>query len=226
MPKLCPLHLRVSRGEVLRCLGYPRGKAPSARVEARLQALWSTALELLAPRGLYRLVQPDQAEALGLRLSGGQRGAGLGVCTVGPALERQSAACSARGAQLDALILDAIGSAAAEGAAEALHRTLCAEAKRLGLGHPRARRSPGYPGWDIACQPPLLAALGAEAIGVTLTAGLMMVPRKSVSFAAPLFREPGPEQDERRRCARCDLHRCAHRRAAADDDTDAEEPRR
>jgi hypothetical protein len=57
----------------------------------------------------------------------------------------------------------------------------------------------------------LLALLPAAELGITLTSGQMMIPRKSVSFAVS-FEERAP--DEHRpgsACERCGLERCRHR---------------
>ena len=208
------LDVEVTRRQVLRSLGYPRGKAPSPRVQERLEALEPVCRGLLQARGMMRLLDAADAGELGIGLIGAPM-LGLGVCTVGPGLEAGSARRAHEDAPLDALILDAYGSAAAEVAADALNFKLCAEARAVGV-YPGARFSPGYPGWDIAAQRTLLALLDAGALGISLTESLMMLPRKSVSFATRL--RPGAptrRQDSARRCARCGMTSCAYREPAA-----------
>ena len=61
-----------------------------------------------------------------------RREVGLGICTIGPELERRGQALSEEGQVLEALIFDAFGSAAAEAAADALNTLLCAEARAEG----------------------------------------------------------------------------------------------
>ena len=116
------------------------------------------------------------------------------------------------GELLDALLLDAIGSAAAEAAADALNESLCEEARAEGL-HAAPRVSPGYGAWDVAHQRALLALLPAAELGISLTSGQMMVPRKSVSFAVRFecAARPGAEATL---CARCGMASCRHRRPA------------
>src|SRR5690606_32635022 len=75
--------------------------------------------------------------------------------------------------------------------------------------HTGPRASPGYPGWALGHQRDLLAALPVEAIGISLTESLMMVPRKSVSFAVA-FHAAAVARDADR-CARCDRRDCALR---------------
>jgi cobalamin-dependent methionine synthase I len=132
----------------------------------------------------------------------------MAICTIGGELEEACARSQAAGETLPALLLDSIGSAAAEAAADALNALVCDEALRLGLGT-EGRESPGYGAWDISFQPRLLELLPARELGVSLTPGLMMMPRKSVSFAVRLTDRP---QQAGSRCDRCNLTTCRHRR--------------
>jgi hypothetical protein len=204
------LRVEVARGEALRFLGYPPGHARAAAALTRLDAVWDAALTLLAPRGAWAVVDGAAAAAAGVPAAAER--AAVAVCTIGPALEGESARRAAAGDPLAALLLDAIGSAAAEAAADALNLVVCHAALARGL-RAAARVSPGYGGWDTACQRELLALLPAAALGIVLTDGGMMVPRKSVSFAASL-REPGAEDDaDGSPCRHCGLERCRHRMA-------------
>jgi hypothetical protein len=206
---LVDLAVTVSPDEVRRCLGCPVEGRLSPRLEARLPRLLADAQPLLAPRGAWRLVDDAQAAAAGL-VDAAPR-VGVALCTIGPALEAVSARRAAADDLLDALVLDAIGSAAAEAAADALNRALCDAARARGL-FAAPRVSPGYGAWDVACQSRLLALLPAAALGVTLTSAQMMIPRKSVSFAINFAATPCTDPDESP-CARCGLAHCRHREA-------------
>jgi len=177
-------------------------------VEERLSDLWETALGLLSPRGAWRIVSSAEAANVGMRRPSEK--VGIGLATIGAALEEEVRKRGKDGQPLDALILDAIGSVAAEAAADALHSELCGEARRLGL-HAASRVSPGYGSWDLTFQPGLLALLPAEALGVRLTSGMMMVPRKSVSFALNLMTVAPPGRDPVSKCTRCGLDSCPYR---------------
>jgi hypothetical protein len=209
------LTIQISRREVLRNLGYPRARDPSPQVAAA----WDEAAALVRPRGIHRVVEAAQAAATGMPRP--TELVGLGICTIGPALEQAEASLGELGQVLDALILDAFGSAAAEAAADALNVLLCQEAQERGYQLP-PRISPGYGRWDIRGQTELTGLLGAEAIGIRLTEGLMMVPRKSVSFAVRFERELSPTRVAHNRCAACDLARCAFR--VTDENDEQEEP--
>jgi len=201
------LILDLRPNQVLRCLGYGGRRKPSARVEGRLAALWEEAVGLLAPRGEFRVVARADAARAGMPTPA--ETVGLGLCTAGGALEEESRRRSEEGAPLDALILDAVGSAAAEAAADALNGLLCAEAGRLGLYAAR-RVSPGYGKWDVRGQAELLALLPARDLGVSLTEGLMMIPRKSVSFAVNFLKSRPRGYGDGSRCARCGLRSCPY----------------
>jgi hypothetical protein len=202
------LDVDVAREEVDRYLGYRRGSRRSVKAQARLDELWPGAVALLHPRGAYRVVRSGEATAAGMPGAGGE--AGVAVCTIGPALEEASAACAAKGELVDALLLDAVGSAAAEAAADSLNLVLCTVAADAGR-YAAPRVSPGYGSWDVSFQRSLLALLPAAELGITLTSGQMMIPRKSVSFAVS-FEERAPDGHRPgSACERCGLERCRHR---------------
>ena len=203
-----PLSVCVSREEVLRNLGYPRGRQPTQKVDQQLDQLWPVAGALIQPRGVFRVVSGVQASAAAMPRPTEQ--VGLGLCTIGPALEEQERRLSTSDRILEALLLDAYGSAAAEAAADALNQLLCVHARELGLAL-LPRFSPGYGSWDVKHQQQLLAMLPTDQLGVQLTEGMMMIPRKSVSFAVRLSADADPRRTDRRHCARCDLAGCAHR---------------
>lgn len=204
------LEADVARDEVFRYLGYRRGDRRSAKAQQRLAELWPRALSLLHPRGAYRIVEGSTAEAAGMPEAGAE--VGVAVCTIGPELENATTACAARGELLDALLLDAIGSTAAEAAADSLNLALCAVAAEAGA-YAAPRVSPGYGSWDVSFQRDVLALLPAVELGITLTSGQMMVPRKSVSFAVSFEKSPPDRHRPGATCERCGLERCRHRLA-------------
>jgi len=207
------LEVEVSRAEALRYLGASGGDTRPSRGVRRFDELLAEAVALLAPRGAWTIV--DRVAAVGAGMPEPGERVALAVCTIGPGLEDASAERAGRGRLLDALVLDAIGSAAAEAAADALNLLVCDAAATAGL-EAAPRVSPGYGGWDTACQAQLLAHLPIEALGLQLTAGSMMVPRKSVSFAAALVVPGNGRQHAADRCARCGLLQCRHRIAPAE----------
>ena len=204
------LDIEVSRDEVHRNLGYGRSGRPTDRIGRRLDELWPDGVGRLAPRGVWTVIDHDQAVALEMLHPPAR--AGVGLVTVGDALEREVDRLNAAGDLLDALLLDAIGSAGAEAAADTLDRIVCEGATERGL-HAGRRFSPGYGRWGVEHQQQLLGHLPTTDIGVTLTPGMMMIPRKSVSFAVRYLEHPPRKGEGRHRCASCERREtCAFRK--------------
>jgi len=201
------LAIAVSEEETLRFLGLHAGKrAPRASLMKEIEEELAVASELLEPRGVWC------SRDAGLPGSGrfaADAPLALAVCTIGPALEERVEKLARSGRSTRAMVLDAIGSAAAEAAADASNGSICAEAFREGRA-PGARRSPGYDRWPVAEQRLLFDVLRPEEVGVTLTASCMMTPRKSVSFAVPLDAGAAAPRHASR-CARCGLAGCPYR---------------
>lgn len=117
LPRTIPLT------EVRRLLGYPPGRVLPERVQSRLETLLVEASSLLQPRGAHERFPLAEAGAVELPLPGPESslsGFVLGLVTIGAGLEARVAEALHAGAAHDALLLDAIGSAAAEAAADAM----------------------------------------------------------------------------------------------------------
>ena len=108
------------------------------------------------------------------------------------------------GAALEARLLDAAGSVAADALAAQIERE-CA------LQNSSARFSPGYCHWSLRGQEALLAALASQEIGVTLLPSMLMSPLKSVSGVV-VAAEAEALLVPREACGTCDA-RCERRRA-------------
>jgi len=215
------LPVQVAVGEVRRYLGYPRSRRPAPMVAARLAALRPQALARLHPRGVFQLV--GAAEARRAAMPDPTERVALGLCTIGPDLEEEQQRRSSLGEILDALILDAFGSAAAEALAESLAAEICCAAQAEGCSS-EPRVSPGYGEWPVSGQAELMRQVGGERLGVSLTPGLMMTPRKSVSFAVRLRPGEALLRSTPAGCQGCSLERCWYRRALSRRDTGDDDP--
>ncbi len=202
------LDIEVPLAEVQRYLGYRRERQPRANIAARLAELWPRALELVAPRGAFELVDSQAATGFGMADTGAS--VAVGLCTIGVALEVEAQRCIDRGDLLDGVLYDGFGSAAAEATADALNEVVCAHEAVREL-HAARRVSPGYGGWDVKWQADLIGLLPAAELGITLTPGMMMVPRKSVSFAVALRNDCDASAGAGDSCASCALENCQFR---------------
>lgn len=215
--KVVPLPVSLRLEDVLRFLGYPAGVQPKGRSLARLEELLPEARALVRAQGSYVLVPTERAQSLGLEPLDAV-GLVIGAVTAGHELERRASEWLQTGDALGALLLDAAGSAAAEEAADRLGGMAVA---KLSNGHvpdehdPAARIScrisPGYGRWKLSAQRALLAFLPQAELGIELLPSLLMLPRKSISFAMWLGADARPLAGLSG-CAHCALQECRYRR--------------
>lgn len=105
---------------------------------------------------------------------------GIFALTIGSHLEEMSDYLAKNNLVLQATVLDAIGSAAAEQLAEYVENMLRRSAAFNGLVISR-RFSPGYCDWDVTQQEMVFEALQEETADIRLTEEYLMIPRKSIS---------------------------------------------
>lgn len=203
------LDLDLPRDLVVRFLDYPEGRQPPERIEHLLGEVLEEARPLVRARGVLRPLAVERAAEVGLADPGAE-GLVIGLVTAGPDLEARVTEHTRRGAITRALLLDATGSAAAEEAADALTARLA----RTEGPAPSCRISPGYGAWPLEAQPAIFQRLPAAELGVRLEPSLLMVPRKSISFASWLGAGPRP-RGTGFGCASCPLPHCRYRRAPA-----------
>lgn len=201
--------VRIEPVEVERLLGYRDGRV-TPRGRALVESALTEASSLVEARFAHRRVGRDSLD--GSRFLVAEDDAIVCLVTIGPRLEERAAAWDRRGETGLALALEACGAVAVECAADAGERSIRSEIEPTGLKCSR-RFSPGYAGWDVAEQRWLFEVLRAPSLGVTLTAGCMMKPRKSISFAVTVGKEPR-EMRSTNPCDECEMVTCAYRRPA------------
>lgn len=177
--------------EIYRYLGYPRDRAPAPQMAERIGRVVAEARLSLRPRGAYAVYSVTSRTARSLALGGVAISGHIGefledaervavfVVTVGAEISHLAEAAAKNGDAFSAWVMDATGSWAAEGAAEALMgrvRRHLRDGEELTL-----RYSPGYCGMDIGQQRVLFQLVEAEAVGVTLMPSMLMYPLKSIS---------------------------------------------
>lgn len=216
------LEVAVREDDVLHFLGYRGGRRPSASLAGRLEEAVGEARELASPRGAWRPLAVEEAGELGLEEIPAA-GLVIGLVTIGSAIEELSSERLREGDAAGALFLDAAGSAAVEEAADrlgaAIVRALAPPKSRGEAPFPAesphgpvsCRISPGYGTWLLAGQRALFERLPARALGIRLESSLLMVPRKTISFAMWLGADAKPVAGLAG-CARCALASCRYRR--------------
>lgn len=207
--------------EVYRYLGYPAGFAPSARIAKSISQVIAQARSYLRPRGVYVVYPVTHLTAHSLQLGGVTISGKIGeflhrseqvavfVVTAGEEISKLSEAAAKDGDAFSAWVIDALGSWAAESAADALMQRI---RPHLGEGQELSLRySPGYCGMSIAQQRNLFQLVPANAVEVTLTPSMLMRPLKSISGLVGLAPRDVVGQYHSP-CELCPLARCPMRR--------------
>ncbi|MFH1646453.1 MAG: vitamin B12 dependent-methionine synthase activation domain-containing protein [Chloroflexota bacterium] len=130
--------------------------------------------------------------------------------TIGSHLEELVAHLAENGLVLQATVLDAIGSGAAESLANEFSESTAKIAATAGLVTSR-RFSPGYCDWDVSQQEMVFRALDGDTPGITLTDSMLMTPRKSVSGIIGIG-QPGRGIESYNPCGPCLKKDCPGRR--------------
>jgi hypothetical protein len=179
--------IRIEDKRIFIRLGYKAStKTISESVRSVVREERKNLSSLLHPVALYKIL--DYEETNKHTIFKGAEKVALCICTIGKALEKNSAMLIQKNEMLRGLVLDAFGSESAEDVARQADRVIAQEARKLGLW-PSKRFSPGYGIWDIREQKYIFDTLPAKDIGVTLTESFMMVPRKSVSFRINFYQD-------------------------------------
>ena len=127
------------------------------------------------------------------------------ACTIGKELE-ETVASLLDADPLYALALDGLGNAAVERLAQQVcqHISQRAQAEGLSASTPF---SPGSPDWPLEIgQPQLLEMVAAGEIGIQVTPGGMMIPKKSITFITGL----GTQMKQTDPCKVCNLQETCH----------------
>ncbi len=131
----------------------------------------------------------------------------MALVTIGTELEEYAASQMVNDPLLS-LALDGLGTAAVEVLGEQVCLGIGKNADALGLTA-STPLSPGEPDWPVEVgQPQIFAQLDPSRIGIKLTSGGMMIPKKSISFVVGL----GPDMSREDFCEFCSFNeRCRYR---------------
>ena len=187
--------LSIDIQQVLHDIGYGSDTEPAARITSLVNEYVENAHHLIEPSYscIIRNIKQVQGSRVFIdgsivfqsqiiaRLLERCQKVAVFVLTIGNHLEEMSCHLAEDRRMLQAAVLDAIGSVAVESVANFVQDKIGAVAHAQGLGISQ-RFSPGYCDWDISQQKTVFQALnGKSTVGIHLTDGYLMIPRKSIS---------------------------------------------
>lgn len=203
---------KIEKSEVLRYLGY-RGQEIDGITAERIDRMTELCLKTAKPRYYYVRFNIKMAEK-GVALLGtdivfrgrdiaahlkGAEAIALMAVTIGHECERKLMQLEAS-SMTDAICFNSAAIALTEAAADRCQSELAALYRRDGY-YINARYSPGYGDFPLSQQSEVLRLLNAgPRLGITLTEGDLMLPRKSVTAVLGLFKD---EQERRTSCESC-----------------------
>jgi cobalamin-dependent methionine synthase I len=184
----------INRQEVLSNIGYGDEYQPSARILSLVNDYIENYHDFMAPSYSYTIrdIESIQGNRIAIgdsiileskviaRLLERCQKIAVFALTIGNQLEEMVAYLAENGLVLQATVLDAIGSGAAEKMADYVEDRIRRLAKIEGLVT-SWRFSPGYCDWEVSQQKMVFQALNGDSAGIRLTESLLMIPRKSVS---------------------------------------------
>lgn len=193
---LTGFRVELDKRKVYRSLGYSNGHKPKPSIKSLVDEEIAEAYQLIRPSCFYQFMDIKRIRRPKLTLVNGTnitltsevlswalypcRQAVVFVASIGPALEKRVARLMKEGQSGKAIILDAIGSEAAEKTVYYLQEKVRRVAK-LDDAETTLRYSPGYCDWDITQQKLLFGVMNSAPIMVNLSDECLMTPRKSIS---------------------------------------------
>lgn len=223
MPVLGGLRLALEPDDLRRRALGRRGQG----FEEVLGEAWEEAQSLAEPRVAYEVLRVKEvgerrmvlegdwvleleAQSPCLDLRGVQKVAAL-AGTIGPRLEERVSELFSRGERLKAVVLDGVGSAMVDSLMDRAWERIGEMASQEGL-ELSGPLSPGMPGLPIELQREVVERVPAGAIGLGITRGGVLVPRKS--FTCLILMGRGLSRWEKgEMCRFCPLRdSCPHRR--------------
>jgi len=179
--------IQFDEKRILRLIGYKKkGEKIKEPMNKLILGEKKKLDDLLEPAAIYRII--DYEETNKHPIFDHAKKVALCICTIGPRLEKEIENLTKKNELLRALVLDALGSEAAEEVAIESDQIIAAKAREMNLW-PSKRFSPGYGKWDIKEQRFVFSVLPGQKIGVSLKESCMMVPRKSISFRINFYKE-------------------------------------
>ena len=184
----------IDTEQVFNRMGYGTDGVPSARIESLVKEYADNISHLVEPSYSYVIRDINSVRGSRVFIEGSVtfrsniiarlleqcQKVAVFVLTIGGRLGEVVRQLSGDGLMVQAAVLDAIGSDAAETLAHVVQDIVANEAEAEGLGI-SLRFSPGYCDWKVSQQRMVFLAMGGDTAGVRLTDGCLMIPQKSIS---------------------------------------------
>jgi hypothetical protein len=199
--------LELGSEGVFRQLGYPDAGAVSAGVAKKIKARISKAGSLIEPRGAYLNLSGLQRN--GFELFSSAEGLVLALATIGGSLEGKAKELIESGRPADGVIIDAVGTFAAEQVADFVESRIREDFAGRGFNVSR-RYAPGYCGWPVQAQRDLFSCFD-DTLGISLTKACLMIPEKSLSFVCLLSKSGDFSAIKVGNCIKCSQKNCPYR---------------
>jgi len=215
LPKLDGFPLQLNTDNIVKLLRSEKANKQDKKTPLKLlqdiETLKIEARKLIHPRAIYEVFESSSL-APGFLFKRSEKTI-LAICTIGIELETRISKLMDEGNLAQGVILDSIASEAAEETASIVDQQIKVKLEKEFKGKDFTYRfSPGYCQWTLAKgQKIIFRLLPAEEIDVKLSSSMMMIPRKSVSFAVNI----GDNVDKElgiRECETCNKIDCAYRK--------------
>lgn len=194
--------------------------------EEKILAACEEARLLAAPKGNWEVYDYDcetqtvkanppcqiQGKKIGQHLAGCEKVIALSV-TVGEDIEEEITQRFNSGEYSLAVLMDAAATTAVEQIADGMEKALAPKMGAQGFLM-KWRFSPGYGDWPLEQQPELIRLARADKIGVSLSASMMLMPRKSITAIIGLYRkqENAVPTHNANGCSNCSQKNCPSRK--------------
>jgi hypothetical protein len=215
--------LGIDTEQVLNHIGYGTSHTPSARIESLVKEYADNICHLIEPSYSYVIRDINSVRGSRVFIEGSVtfrsnviaqlleqcQKVAVFVLTIGSRLGDVVRQLAEDGLMVQAAVLDAIGSDAAETLAHVVQDIIGKQAEAEGLGI-SLRFSPGYCDWKVSQQKMVFRAMNGDTAGVRLTNGCLMVPQKSISGIIGVG--PPDEVESYNPCKTCKKRNCIGRR--------------
>jgi hypothetical protein len=202
------ISVQLTPENILTQMGYPCSTSPSNGIQKKISSELREAAARIEPKGAYLYLEDTSAK--GLDLFHPTESFALAIATIGPDLESYARNLIDTGHGATGLIVDAIGTVAAEQTADFVENRIREDL--TGQGWKVSRRyAPGYCGWDLKAQRDLLGFF-PNTLSIKLTEACLMLPEKSLSFVCLLNKTGDFSNIKLGNCKRCKQDNCLYRR--------------